>query len=72
MLDNMECLKRYVYHIIKIMNYIVNVSEGCKKIFDEIVPEYTYKSKVVTNTLDLLNIEKKKSPRDLHILVWKK
>lgn len=59
------CLSHY-----KDYDYIVNVSEGCKKIFDEIVPEYTYKSKVVTNTLDLLNIEKK-SPRDLHILVWK-
>lgn len=52
------CLSHY-----KDYDYIVNVSEGCKKIFDEIVPEYTYKSKVVTNTLDLLNIEKKKSER---------
>lgn len=42
-------------------DYIVNVSQGCKKIFDEIVPEYEYKSRVVTNMLDLSRISLKKS-----------
>lgn len=50
------CLAHY-----KDYDYVVNVSEGCKKIFDEIVPEYKEKSKVVTNTLDLMGIEKRKS-----------
>ena len=50
------CLAHY-----KDYDYVVNVSEGCKKIFDEIVPEYKEKSKVVTNTLDLMGIEKRKT-----------
>ena len=50
------CLAHY-----KDYDYVVNVSEGCKKIFDEIVPEYKEKSKVVTNTLDLMGIEKIKT-----------
>ena len=50
------CLAHY-----KDFDYVVNVSEGCKKIFDEIVPEYKGKSKVVTNTLNLMGIEKRKS-----------
>lgn len=36
-------------------DYIVNVSNACKAIFDEIIPEFVGKSKVVYN---LLNIEK--------------
>lgn len=42
-------------------DYIVNVSEGCKKIFDEIIPEYIDKSLVVTNMLDLEEIKARKS-----------
>ena len=44
-------------------DYVVNVSQGCKKIFDEIAPEYAYKSKVVTNMLDLNRIALKKSDK---------
>lgn len=50
------CIPKY-----EAFDYIVNVSQGCKKIFDEIVPEYEYKSKVVTNMLDLSRISLKKS-----------
>lgn len=50
------CLAHYQAY-----DYVVNVSDGCKKIFDEIVPEYKEKSKVVTNTLNLMGIEKRKS-----------
>lgn len=50
------CLSHYQEY-----DYVVNVSEGCKAIFDEIVPDYKYKSIVITNTLDLLAIEKRKS-----------
>lgn len=32
---------------------IVNVSFDCKRIFDEMVPEYIYKSKVIYNTYDI-------------------
>lgn len=52
------CIRKY-----QAFDYIVNVSQGCKKIFDEIVPEYEYKSKVVTNMLDLNKIRLKKSER---------
>lgn len=50
------CLPKY-----EAFDYIVNVSQGCKEIFDRIVPEYAYKSKVVTNMLDFDNIVRKKS-----------
>ena len=50
------CIPKY-----KEFDYIVNVSQGCKKIFDEIVPEYQYKSKVVTNMLNFNSINMKKS-----------
>lgn len=50
------CIPKY-----KAFDYIVNVSQGCKRIFDEIVPEYKYKSKVVTNMLDLCKINQRKS-----------
>lgn len=40
---------------------IVNVSNCCKDIFDNIIPEYKFKSKVVTNMINLNNIEIKKS-----------
>ena len=50
------CIPKY-----EAFDYIVNVSRACKDIFDEIVPEYKYKSKVVTNMLDLNKIGTKKS-----------
>ena len=50
------CIQKY-----DAFDYVVNVSQGCKKIFDKIVPEYEYKSKVVTNMLDLNRIALKKS-----------
>lgn len=50
------CIPKY-----EAFDYIVNVSQGCKDIFDEIVPEYEYKSKVVTNMLDLNRISMKKN-----------
>lgn len=31
---------------------IVNVSQGCKEIFDQIIPEYKYKSRLVYNTFN--------------------
>ncbi|MDH2362479.1 glycosyltransferase [Priestia megaterium] len=40
--------------------YVVNVSQACKKIFDEIIPKYEYKSKVITNTLYFEDISRKK------------
>lgn len=40
---------------------IVNVSKGCKEIFDSIIPEYKWKSKVVTNMVSMEDIESKKS-----------
>lgn len=50
------CIPKY-----KDFDYIVNVSQGCKRIFDKIVPEYEYKSKVVTNMLDLCKINQMES-----------
>lgn len=50
------CISKY-----EDFDYVVNVSQGCKEIFDEIVPEYEYKSRVVTNMLDLNRIGLKKS-----------
>lgn len=50
------CLPKY-----RDFNYVVNVSQACKEIFDNIVPEYKNKSVVVTNMLDLHGIEYKKS-----------
>ena len=38
---------------------IVNVSQGCKDRFDEIIPEYKYKSKLVYNTFNYDEIIKK-------------
>lgn len=38
---------------------IVNVSQGCKDRFDEIIPEYKYKSKLVYNTFNHDEIIKK-------------
>lgn len=52
------CISKY-----ETFDYVVNVSQGCKKIFDEIVPEYKYKSKVVTNMLDLNRISLRKSEK---------
>lgn len=46
---------------------IVNVSYACKKIFDEIIPKYEYKSKVVYNMLNYNQIYEKaneQSPYD--------
>lgn len=40
----------------KYFDYIVNVSFACKKKFDEIIPEYQYKSKVIYNMLDFERI----------------
>lgn len=50
------CLPKY-----RDFDYVVNVSQACKEIFDKIVPEYKNKSIVVTNMLDLYGIEQKKS-----------
>lgn len=50
------CKKKY-----RKFDNIVNVSNGCKKIFDDIIPEYKDKSIVVTNTLCLEEIAGKKS-----------
>lgn len=40
-------------------DYIVNVSENCKKIFDKICPSYIQKSKVVLNTYNIQEINEK-------------
>lgn len=50
------CKKKY-----KAFKYVVNVSQTCKEIFDEIIPEYTHKSKVITNTLSISDISKNHS-----------
>ncbi|WP_411334064.1 glycosyltransferase [Metabacillus indicus] len=50
------CEKKY-----RNFKYIVNVSKACKDIFDEIIFDYKYKSKVITNTLYFPSINEKKS-----------
>lgn len=40
---------------------VINVSKSCKKKFDEIIPEYSYKSKVVYNCVHIDNNEIMKS-----------
>jgi len=47
----------------KEFDVIVNVSYACKKMFDEVIPEYQYKSKVVYNMLDYDIIYKKSNER---------
>lgn len=47
---------------------IINVSYACKKTFDQIIPEYKYKSKVVYNMFDIEKIKilsKKKNPYNI-------
>ena len=38
---------------------VVNVSQECKRIFDDIIPEFEYKSKVVYNTYNITAIKAK-------------
>lgn len=46
---------------------IVNVSKGCKQIFDSIIPEYTYKSVVAYN---MYNIDKIKTDATVNINLY--
>jgi glycosyltransferase involved in cell wall biosynthesis len=53
--------------IYKDFDTIVNVSYTCKEIFDKIIPEYRYKSKVVYNMFDnqkVLSLADEKQPYD--------
>lgn len=57
-----NCKKAYAN-----FDFIVNVSYACKKMFDEIIPEYKDKSKVVYNMFNIKRIrllEDKKNPYD--------
>lgn len=50
---NQICLDTY-----KKFDKVVNVSYACKNMFDEIIPEYKYKSEVVYNMFDLERVSR--------------
>ena len=53
------CTKEYYEKIYSKFDYIVNVSEACKKMFDEIVPSLVQKSRYVYNTFAISDIKRK-------------
>lgn len=53
------CTKEYYEKIYSKFDYIVNVSEACKKMFDELAPSLIKKSRYVYNTFAISDIKRK-------------
>lgn len=53
------CTKEYYEKIYSKFDYIVNVSEACKKMFDELAPSLIKKSRYVYNTFAISEIKRK-------------
>lgn len=53
------CTKEYYEKIYSKFDYIVNVSEACKKMFDELAPSLIKKSRYVYNTFAISEIRRK-------------